>query len=746
LAATATPLAAAQESRLMTRWGAELDPAQVHPEHPRPQLRRPDWLSLNGEWQYAIQPALEPQPESWQGQILVPFPVESALSGVQRRVQPEQVLWYRRSFEVPQEWNGRALLLHFGAVDWQATVSVDGRPVGSHRGGYDPFTLELGDGLADGQPHELVVAVWDPTDAGPQPRGKQVADPHGIWYTPTTGIWQSVWLEAVPETHIAGLRLRGSYLDASLEVEAELAHPAPGVSLGVLARLDGEQVLSASTTPSADGALRLRVEVPDPQAWSPDSPTLYDLELWLLRDGQVFDQVSSYFGLRDIDVAPDDAGVPRIRLNGEPLFQYGPLDQGFWPDGLYTAPSDEALRYDLEMTKRLGFNMVRKHVKVEPDRWYHWCDRLGLLVWQDMPSGDRSIGPNDPDLERDAASEQIYFSEHAELIRDFGNHPSIVAWVPFNEGWGQFKTSEVVEWIREQDPGRLVDSASGWSDRGVGDVYDIHAYPGPAMPPLEAARAAVLGEFGGLGLPVTGHTWQDEENWGYRSFEDPAALTAAYLELLQRLRPLIADGLCAAVYTQTTDVEIEVNGLMSYDREVLKMDEATVRQANLALYLPPPVVETVLEDSRLTPQPWRWTTAAPAEGWEQRGFDDGAWEQGLGGFGSAGTPGGVIATEWLSDEIWLRRRFIWKGRLPEGELHLRVHHDEDAEVWLNGQRVAELPGYTTSYVLVPLGPEAKELIQSGGNLLALRCRQTGGGQYLDAGLVVVRERGEEGGR
>ncbi len=730
-------------ARLLTRWGEQLDRAQVHPEHPRPQFQRPDWRSLNGEWDYALRPALEAAPEAWDGRILVPFPIESALSGVQRRVAPDQVLWYRRSFTAPADWAGRRLLLHFGAVDWQATIRVDGQVVGSHRGGYDPFQIELGPEFSDGRPHELEVAVTDPTDAGPQPRGKQVSEPRGIWYTPTTGIWQSVWMEPVAEDRIDRLRLRGSYLQAALELAARIAGPAEGLRLTATASLDGRPVGNASTIVAGDGTAALRLGIPEPQPWSPDSPTLYSLQLRLQDGDRTVDQVDSYFGLRDVAVEADAAGVPRILLNGEALFQYGPLDQGFWPDGLYTAPSDEALRYDLEMTKRLGFNMVRKHVKVEPDRWYHWCDRLGLLVWQDMPSGDGSIGPADPDFERDAISEQIFYREHGELVRDFGNHPSIIAWVPFNEGWGQFKTAEVADWLRRLDPTRLVDATSGWADRGVGDVHDVHAYPGPAMPPVEPLRAAVLGEFGGLGLPVKGHTWQDEENWGYRSFEDAESLTAAYLELLQRLRPLIADGLCAAVYTQTTDVEIEVNGLMSYDREVLKMDEATVREANLALYLPPPVVETVLETSERQPQPWRYTTTAPAAGWTEREFDDSGWQRGLGGFGRAGTPGAVIATEWHEDQIWLRRTFPWKGRLPEGEMHLRIHHDEDAEVYLNGQRVAELSGYTTSYVLVPLPPEARASINSGGNLLAVRCRQTGGGQSIDAGLVVVRERGED---
>lgn len=743
-AALLAPALAGQEARLLTRWGAEIDPAAVHPEHPRPQFRREAWQNLNGTWQHAITPRQAGRPDTWAGPILVPFPVESRLSGVQQRVGAEQRLWYRRSFRVPAGWDGQRVLLHFGAVDWQAEVWVDGEAVGSHEGGYDPFRFDLGP-LDPAAEHELVVAVWDPTDEGTQPRGKQVRQPGGIWYTPTTGIWQTVWIEAVPESSIGGAKLVGSFLNSRLELEARIDGPAEGLRLEARAVLDGDEVAVASAAPRY-GTVKLTLAIPEPRAWSPDSPTLYDLDLVLLRGDEVVDRVASYFGLRDIALGHDSAGVPRLLLNGEPLFQYGPLDQGFWPDGLYTAPSDEALRYDLEVTKQLGFNMVRKHVKIESDRWYSWCDRMGLLVWQDMPSGDRYIGPADPDIERSPESSAGFFREHRELVEDFGNHPSIVMWVPFNEGWGQFETARVVDWLRVLDPSRLVNSVSGWADRGVGDVYDFHVYPGPGMPPLEARRTAVLGEFGGLGLPLPGHTWQDEKNWGYRSYEDAGALTEAYLQLIERLRPLVHEGLCAAVYTQTTDVEVEVNGLMSYDRAVIKMDPAVVRAANLRLYEPPPVVETVLESSRRTAQTWSWTTAAPAAGWEQPDFDASAWSRGPGGFGTAGTPGAVVATEWSGPEIWLRRSFPWKGELPEGELYLRVHHDEDAEVWLNGTRVAELEGYTTSYTLVALGPEARGLLRQGVNTLAVHCRQTGGGQYIDLGLEMVRERGEDGAR
>jgi len=604
----AVPLARAWQPApgpLMTRWAKDVSPKNAHPEYPRPQMVRQQWQNLSGLWDYAITEKDAPQPTAWDGQILVPFPVESALSGVMKRVSEQERLWYRRTFKVPGSWKGKRVLLHFGAVDWEASVWVNGREIGTHRGGYDAFSFDITDALKASGDQELVVAVWDPTDAGYQPRGKQVRKPGGIWYTPTSGIWQTVWLEPVAASHIHSLRITPQ-VDASSVIVQTTARSGAGRSLEFEVEvLDGTKVvqrakIGTSSTAGEVVAPRVELKVPNAKLWSPDSPHLYGLRIRLFEDGKKVDVVESYFGLRKIAVAKDAHGINRLFLNNRPLFQFGPLDQGFWPDGLYTAPTDEALRYDIEMTKKLGFNMARKHVKIEPARWYYWCDKLGLLVWQDMPSGDRYISGNQPDITRSPESAANFERELRAMVEGLYNHPCIVMWVPYNEGWGQWDTCRIVDLIKQWDPTRLVNNASGWTDRGCGDVHDIHSYPGPAVPPLDEKRAAVLGEFGGLGLPVKGHTWQDERNWGYRSFKTAEELTDAYIALIRRLHPMTGNqGLCAAVYTQTTDVEVEVNGLMTYDRALVKMDPAAIAAANQTVYTPPPPRRT--EGAKLVP-------------------------------------------------------------------------------------------------------------------------------------------------
>ena len=391
------------------------------------------------------------------------------------------------------------------------------------------------------------------------------------------------------------------------------------------------------------------------------------------------------------------------------------------------------------MTKNLGFNMTRKHVKVEPDRWYYWCDKLGLLVWQDMPSGDKYISPKGADITRTPESAREFETELQALVEGRANHPCIVMWVPYNEGWGQWDTPRIVESIRKLDSTRLVDDASGWTDRGVGDVNDMHKYPGPGSPEPEAKRAIVLGEFGGLGLPVHGHTWQSEKNWGYRSFTNAEALTTAYVDLVARLFPLIDEkGLSAAIYTQTTDVEVEINGLMTYDRELVKMDWQKVAAANHGKFAPRAKVTELLPTALSERVTWRYTFERPAEDWLKPGFDARGWKEGLGGFGTRGTPGAIVRTEWRTDDIWLRREFAWHHDKSDN-LRLLMHHDEDAEVYLNGIPAVKAPGFTSDYEEFDLNPEAKASLKSEGNVLAIHCHQTAGGQYIDAGIANIEE-------
>ena len=571
--------------KLKTAWADEVDPACPLPEYPRPTLVRPEWRNLNGLWDYAILPADAPQPERFDGKILVPYPVESSLSGVQRRLTENEVLWYERRFTVPAGWRQGALLLHFGAVDWEADIYLNGIRVGGHKGGYTAFSIDIAPYLTRGE-QTLAVRVTDPTDRGTQPRGKQVTEARTIWYTPVTGIWQTVWLEPVPESRIAALRTTPDIDTKSLTVEAVTVGVRPGDIVGVTLRNNGRTVAEAR----AAAGEPLRLTLSDMKLWTPDTPILYDLEATLLRGGKPVDRVGSYAAMRKNSTVRGKEGFLRLQLNDRECFQFGPLDQGWWPDGLYTAPTDEALVYDIVKTKELGFNMIRKHVKVEPERWYWHCDRLGILVWQDMPNG----GPspewqnnryfNGAEAERTARSEEQFRREWKEIIDQLYNHPSVVMWVPFNEAWGQFKTAEIARWTKDYDSTRIVNAASGGNFYpDAGEVLDIHSYPHPRFYLFDIGRVNVIGEYGGIGLPLEGHLWQPDRNWGYIRFKDAGEVTDEYIRYAEMLERLIPTGCSGAVYTQTTDVEIEVNGLMTYDRKRMKVDERRLCEVNRRL-------------------------------------------------------------------------------------------------------------------------------------------------------------------
>ncbi len=548
-------------------------------------------MNLNGLWDYSIRSASTSKPDSYDGQILVPFAVESALSGVGKTVGIDNVVFYKRTFTLPPSFRGKTILLHFGAVDWLAEVWVNGTKAGEHIGGYDPFTFDISGVLKSSGPQEVIVRVWDPSDEGPQPRGKQVNRPRSIWYTPVTGIWQTVWLEAVPKTYIANTRQTPDIDKSILTVQTTIQNLQPGDHVRVTA-FDGSRKLAEQEVQATEQAV---LSIINPVFWSPDNPHLYDLQITVVRKGKVIDHAKSYFAMRKISMAPDKNGVQRMLLNNQFLFQYGPLDQGWWPDGLYTAPSDEALKFDIAKTKDMGFNMIRKHVKVEPARWYYHCDKLGMLVWQDMPSGDMGnrwesrpgiIGIG-TERERTPESEQIFRTEWKAIMDANFNFPSIVVWVPFNEAWGQFKTEEITNWTMQHDPTRLVNSASGGNFHDVGHIMDFHNYPDPGIPDPKLfgkKQIIVLGEYGGLGLPLEGHTWQGKDNWGYQSFSNREELWNKYESFINRFENLIRLGMSAAVYTQTTDVEIETNGLMTYDRKVIKMPEEKLQQLHRSLY------------------------------------------------------------------------------------------------------------------------------------------------------------------
>lgn len=568
--------------KIKTTWAEQIDPSNVLPEYPRPQLERTDWQNLNGEWEYAIKPVGEAEPATFDGKILVPFAIESSLSGVQKEVGEQNELWYKRTFSIPSAWKNKDIVLNFGAVDWKADVFVNDILIGSHKGGYTPFSFNITPYLTGKSNQKLVVRVWDPSDKGFQPRGKQTSRPEGIWYTAVTGIWQTVWIEPVASAHVTSIKAIPNIDTNTLSVTVGASCKCPSGIVTVKLLDKGKVIASAKGIEGNE----LRLSVQNPTLWCPSNPYLYDMTVSLSKDGKVVDEVKSYTAFRKISTKRDANGIMRMQLNGKDLFQYGPLDQGWWPDGLYTAPTDEALHYDIKKTKDWGFNMIRKHVKVEPARWYYHCDKEGMLVWQDMPSGNHGgtwehhTYNGGTDAKRTQESISNYYNEWKEIMDLCMSHPSVVVWVPFNEAWGQFDTETVVAWTKAYDPSRLVNPASGGNHRPCGDILDLHNYPAPDMFLFDPERVNVLGEYGGIGLPVEDHLWWNKHNWGYVQFKNSDEVTAEYVKYANILKDYVKRGFSAAVYTQTTDVEGEINGLMTYDRKVIKINEAAVKNAN----------------------------------------------------------------------------------------------------------------------------------------------------------------------
>ena len=573
--------------KIRTKWAEEVNPSNVLPEYPRPQLVRGEWQNLNGLWNYAITEINAAQPTEFSGEILVPFALESALSGVQKPLKENQLLWYEREFTVPSKWMSQRVMLHFGAVDWSADVYVNGVYVGGHTGGFTPFACDITAALNKKGAQKLVVRVWDPTEKGEQPVGKQLSKLGKIWYTPVSGIWQTVWLEPVSkQNHIVSITPSSCLRHNDIIVKTKTAVCDGVVAVEVF---DNGTKVGEGSAPCGTA---VKVHIPNAKLWTPETPHLYDLKVTLKQNGKVIESVSSYTAMREVGKVRDEYGHLRATLNGKPIFMYGPLDQGWWPDGLYTAPTDEALAWDIQFTKDLGFNTIRKHIKVEPARWFYHCDRLGMLVWQDMPCGEQANkntfswarhqvnGGSDTELTEEY--KRNYYKEWGEIM-DFCNFfQSVVVWVPFNEAWAQFDTEKVVDWTYKRDHTRLINPASGGNLRECGDIMDWHNYPKPIMGVHHADYILMLGEYGGLGLPVKGHLWNpDMLNWGYGgNRKDQEDVTKTYIEYAEMILPFVQQGMSGAIYTQTTDVEGEVNGFVTYDRKVIKMDVKRIHDIN----------------------------------------------------------------------------------------------------------------------------------------------------------------------
>ena len=727
-----------KQAPLMTRWASQVDTNAPLPEYPRPQLVRSDWLNLNGIWQFQSGATNDPVPvgQTLSSSILVPYPMESAISGV---MQYYAWSWYRRTFTVPTAWTGRRILLHFDAVDWQSAIFINGQSVGVHKGGYDPFSFDITPYLSGSGPQELIVQVYNPVDNGGQPRGKQTLYPGGIMYTSSSGIWQPVWLEPVDAFGVQNLVLIPDVDNSRLRLTVN-TYATNGVVV-FASVLDGLSVVNTTTGgPNAE----LDIPLTRPKLWSPSSPFLYGLQISVAHSGVTNDSVTSYFGMRKISTNVVN-GVVKLFLNNQFLFEMGPLDQGFWPDGIYTAPTDAALASDIQQEKALGFNLIRKHIKVERQRWYYWADTLGLMVWQDMPSCNSYTGNPSPP----AVDPVQFVAELTGLVTNHWNSPAIIMWDIFNEaqgqenttgGVGQTNTAYLVQWVKTLDPSRLVNQASGGNYYGVGDVLDNHSYPAPGDP-TSATQAPVDGEFGGIGFQMAGHLWNPAlagGNYvGANTTDDIATIYDSFINQLVTYKT--NGGLNAAIYTQITDVENECNGLLTYDR-MLKPDGVKILLSNQKAITGQLLsVTDVLPTSQNAGRTWSYTTntATAATNWYAPSFNAAGWSVGQAGFGTAGTPGAVVRTTWNTSNIWARQLFPL-GALTASELTnlvVNCYHDEDCEIYLNGVLAATASGYAATYVLLEMSNAAKlALVANSTNLIAVHCHNTVGGQDIDVGL------------
>lgn len=724
-----------KKAPMMTPWSETIDVNNVLPEYPRPQMVRKEWMNLNGIWDLrkGVKGESYDPNFTFDQKILVPFPIESALSGIMEE-SDSQCYWYKRTLKIPETMKGRDILLHFDAVDWETIVYINGVKVGRHTGGYDPFYFDITSALKGKEEHELVVYTYDNTGGEGQPKGKQALNKWGCWYTPVSGIWQTVWLEPVDPVHIEALMIRPDVDNSCLKVRVN-ASLTTGVSVNInLLDKAGDKV--AAIAGGKVGRI-LTLPIENPHLWSVDDPYLYDLDITIIKDGVQTDAVSSYCGMRKIEVKKVGE-TPRVFLNGEQIFQMGPLDQGWWPDGLYTAPSDEALLFDIKAMKSLGFNMIRKHIKVEPARWYMHCDREGILVWQDLPS------PNLPSGHEDFAK-KTFQEESVRIIEAFRNHPSIIQWIVFNEGWGQFDTERMTQIVQGVVGQTLVCCASGWNDADIGDIKDSHSYPDPSCP-LDRNRAAVCGEYGGITLKVQGHVWPGGD-FQYTTVETGGDFTVLFNRLADKIKDYYYYGLNAAVYTQLSDVEIERNGILTYDRRVLKPYSATGElKAKIEECINMPrsgvKVQTIISTSQEHKYKWRYTTSDDVpRRWFAKELDDRAWAQGEAAFGRSAlwNTKDLISTPWNTSQIYMRRWFYLGTITPEmvENMRFKLYHDDDIHIYINGVWAASKKGSVSNYIPFDISYEARQTLKPNSwNLIAVEGKQGSGEQIMDLGISV----------
>lgn len=742
-----------KKARIMTPWAEQVNPEAVLPEYPRPQLVRDNWLNLNGIWDFTRTPdRVYNADQTFTNKILVPFPMESAISGLMWRDLDNQYInknyLYRRTFTIPESMKGKKILLHFGGVGWLSEVYVNGTKVGSHRGEYDPFYFDISSALTGSGAQELSVFVQDFQNHGGAPSGKQKTNEKVIWYTPSTGIWQTVWLEAVNDVHIEKLVITPDIDRKEININTHLSACTDDYSVALEVYEKGKFITSAVGLPAG---INKALKLPEMKLWSPDDPFLYDLKVRLYKDGKEVDAVDSYFGMRKISKGTF-AGKPCILLNNSYIFQHGVLDQGYWPDGIYTAPTDEALKYDLEIAKKFGMNMVRKHIKVEPARWFYHCDKLGLLVWQDMPNAEGS-----PRYEGLNDKQKNFHREMERMVESYYNHPSVVMWVVYNEGWGQPGDKAVVrrgvDIVREMDTTRLVSVASGWHDQEYGDIKDTHWYPDPNLyPNPENKRVAVCGEYGGITLRIDGHQWLGGSNMTYTQVNTSKAFHDLFIRHTERINGLGTEGISGAVYTQITDLEDEENGLMTYDRKVIKVDEEQMQSIAAKIrrnYTHSSIEILPTSQDKTKKASWQYLmTDTPLKNtkWKNSNFNDNGWSTGKAPFGNEvrlkyGHDDQPRIENWKNNYIYMRRTVEFSELLTEENLqHLRakIFHDEDCELYINGTLVGSWTGHVSQYEFKELDvKKLRKAIKIGQpNVIAVYCKQTTGGQFIDIGLCL----------